>query len=257
MGEASNDDPRIIRIDRPSDLALEAAAVVANLASAFETTTIPGLGQVVGSVLGAVLGGWAIDRKFDRVIAAMDQFRWDLDEAKASLTEVQRTYLRSDQFEELLEVTLRHVSVEPSQEKRNLYGVFLRTLARNPGEWDEARLTEGLISQIDMPGLVLVTAVAALARGAMKPVTLSSRPSTRVYGADVSISDIIERPEEIAAYREVPFSWPVVQEWGHRLREMRVIGYQSTDARGGFGGMYLSDLGFMLAKWIAAGRSGS
>lgn len=251
----ANDDAKIVRPDRAGDLALKAAAVVANFAAAFDTTAIPGLGQVVSAALGAVLGGWASDRQVDRLVAALDELRWDLDETRASLTEVQRSYLRSDQFEELLEMTLRHLSTEPSQEKRRLYGMFLRTLARTPGEWDEARLIEGLISQIDMPGLVLVTALAALAKGPMKTVTLSSRPTTRVYAADVSIGDIIERPEEIAPYREVPFSWPVVQEWAHRLREMRVLGYQSSDGRGGFGGMYLSDLGFMLAKWIDGGRS--
>jgi hypothetical protein len=246
------DDAKIVPPDRASDLALQAAAAVANLASAFDATTIPGLGAMIGSVAGAVLGGWAVDRKFDRVVAALDQLRYDFDEAKAGLTEVQRTYLRSDQFAELLEVTLRHVSTEPSQEKREIYGAFLRALVRNPGQWDEARLTSDLIAEIDMPGLVLVTAMAALAGKPMKVVTLSSRPSSRVYEGDLSIGNIIERPEEIATYRDVPFSWPVLEEWTHRLREMRVLGYQSSDARGGFGGVHLTELGFMVARWITA-----
>jgi len=104
-------------------------------------------------------------------------------------------------------------------------------------------MTSSLISQIDMPGLVLVAAL--------------SKSPAGVYDADVSIGDIIERPEEIATYQEIPFPWPVVQEWAHRLREMRLLGSQSSDGRGGFGGLYLTELGFMLAGWTASASPAS
>ena len=116
-------------------------------------------------------------------------------------------------------------------------------------------MTSNLISQIDMPGLVLVAALSKSPAG--KVSTLSSRPSPRVYVADVSIGDIIERPEEIATYQEIPFPWPVVQEGAHRLREMRLLGSQSSDGRGGFGGLYLTELGFMLAGWTASASPAS
>ncbi len=99
-----------------------------------------------------------------------------------------------------------------------------------------------------MPGLVLV---AALSKNPANLSTISSRPTTRVYDGDVSIASVIDRPEEVAPYREIPFSWPVVGEWTHRLGELRLLGYQSIDARGGFGSVYLTELGLMLARWTA------
>jgi hypothetical protein len=49
--------------------------------------------------------------------------------------------------------------------------------------------------------------------------------------------------------------WPVVEEWTHRLREKRLIGFSSTDARGGIGGVFMTELGKMLVEWTIGERA--
>lgn len=130
---ARSEDSSIVPPDDPRDLALDTASVLANLVTVLDFK-VPGL----GSALGALLGGWAGERKRQRVIEVLDRLRWDLEETKAALDDVQREYLRTDEFEELLEKTLRQAGEERSEEKRRFYGAFLKGLILSPGQpYDE------------------------------------------------------------------------------------------------------------------------
>jgi hypothetical protein len=130
---ARSEGSSIVPPDDRKDLALDTASVLANLVTVLDAK-VPGL----GSALGALLGGWAAERKRRRVIEVLDNLRWDLGETRAELSDVQRQYLRTDEFEELLEKTLRQAGEEHSDEKRRLYGAFLKGLILSPGQpYDE------------------------------------------------------------------------------------------------------------------------
>lgn len=127
------DDRDIVPEDRPSDLALDTGAVLANLVPVLDTA-VPGL----GSALGAVLGGWVNERRRQRIVEVLDTLRWDLEEARATIRDVQRDYVRSEGFEELLGRTLRQVADERDGGKRRIYGRFLAGAISSPGEtYDE------------------------------------------------------------------------------------------------------------------------
>lgn len=133
MTSGMADDPDIVPEDKPSDLALDAGAVLANLVPVLDTA-VPGL----GSALGAVLGGWVNERRRQRIVEVLDKLRWDLEEARATIRDVQRDYVRSDDFEELLGRTLRQVADERDERKRTIYGRFLAGAISIPGEpYDE------------------------------------------------------------------------------------------------------------------------
>ena len=48
----------------------------------------------------------------------------------------------------------------------------------------------------------------------------------------------------------IPYQWPVVEYWARWLRENRLIGYASHDARGGFGDVAVAELGAFLLRWV-------
>jgi hypothetical protein len=128
-----DDDPDIVPEDRPSDLVLDAGAVLANLMPALDNA-VPGL----GFALGTVLGGWVNERRRQRIVEVLDKVRWDLEEAKATIRDVQREYVRSEDFEELLARTLRQAADERDEQKRTIYGRFLAGTIASPGEpYDE------------------------------------------------------------------------------------------------------------------------
>jgi len=55
------------------------------------------------------------------------------------------------------------------------------------------------------------------------------------------------KPTEV--FHLINYDWPVVEEWTIRLREKRIVGLSSSDARGGFGGLQLTDLGRSVVEW--------
>lgn len=155
----------------------------------------------------------------------------------------------SEAFANLAESSAPALSRAVQEEKRARFRDLLINAAPLPPDgaaWEETMMVSGLLSQIDAPGLAVV---AALSRNPTNRSTVTALPSVRVYDADTSVAEIRERSEELGQYHVIPFAWPIVEEWTHRLREMRLLGYQSSDARGGFGTVYLSDLGFMVVRW--------
>jgi len=116
---------------KPEELAAElvpatkeerALDVAAALASA-----VPWLGGPVSQVL----SGMSIERKMDRVKEVLDGLAQDLEGFHSDVSE---NYVRSDEFPEMLERTLRQVADERNEEKRRIYRQFLRRAIEAPGE---------------------------------------------------------------------------------------------------------------------------
>ncbi len=89
----------------------------------------------IGGPVSAVLGGISIGRKFSRVKEVLEGLASDLAELHSEKSE---KYVNTEDFEELLEQTLKRVSEERSEEKRRIYRAFLTNAIESPGEsYDE------------------------------------------------------------------------------------------------------------------------
>ena len=97
----------------PSDETDKAIATVSTLAS-----FIP----CVGGAVSNVLSGHSQQRKFNRVQEVLDGLAARLDDLKSKVNE---EYVRTEDFEELLEQTLRKAADERNAEIRDLYARFL------------------------------------------------------------------------------------------------------------------------------------
>jgi hypothetical protein len=112
-----------LAVSTRSEEALDVAAAVTSLA--------PWLGGPVSQVL----SGMSIGRKMGRVKEMLDGLASDLQSLRS---EVSERYVRTDEFQELLERTLRAVADERSEEKRRIYRAFLAGTIRTPEEaYDE------------------------------------------------------------------------------------------------------------------------
>lgn len=104
----------------------DAARDYLDLAAIF-TSAIPVLGGAVSNVL----GGWSQNRRFQRIREVLEQLDRSLRQVRESIRE---DYIRSDEFEDLLDQTLRRVAAERHEAKRRLYAAFLAGAVTNPGE---------------------------------------------------------------------------------------------------------------------------
>ncbi len=111
--------PDFVPENTRTDQALELAGVV--------TAVIPWL----GGPLSAVLGGMSFGRKIDRVKEVVNGIVADLHEFKSEASE---KYVQTDEFQDLLEATLRRASEERNEEKRRVYRDFVVNVIRHPGE---------------------------------------------------------------------------------------------------------------------------
>jgi hypothetical protein len=108
-----------LMVSTRSETALDVVAAVASLA--------PWLGGPVSQVL----SGMSLARKMERVKEMLDGLAADLQDFR---TDVSENYVRTDEFHELLERTLRSAADERNGEKRRIYREFLGGAIRTPGE---------------------------------------------------------------------------------------------------------------------------
>jgi len=106
-----------------AETALDLAAVV--------TSAVPWIGGPVS----AVLSGQSFGRKLDRVREALTGV---VDDLRAFKSEASEAYVKTEEFEELLENVLRRTAEERNEEKRRLYRAFLTGAIKTVGpSYDE------------------------------------------------------------------------------------------------------------------------
>lgn len=85
--------------------------------------------------MSVVLSGMSLSRKLDRVREVIGSLGARLEGLES---EASKEYVRTEDFEELLEKTLRQAAEERSEEKRRIYALFLAGAVESPGEpYDE------------------------------------------------------------------------------------------------------------------------
>jgi hypothetical protein len=97
---------------------LDVAATVASL--------VPSIGGPVASILSGISGG----RKEQRILEVIQGVSDDLRDFHSDVAE---KYVKTEDFEELLENTLRRAAQERTEEKRRLYRNILTKAIKNPG----------------------------------------------------------------------------------------------------------------------------
>ena len=95
--------------------------------ASFVSSAVPWIGGPVSNVLGGISTG----RKIQRVNDLLHEFSDDLRDFKS---EVSEEYVKTEDFEDLLEQTLRRTSEERNEEKRNILKSFLVDAVKSPGE---------------------------------------------------------------------------------------------------------------------------
>jgi hypothetical protein len=98
--------------ERAGDLALDASAVLANVAN-----VVPVVGPVLAGAVSNVLRGWSLQRKLDRINETLLELAIRLTDLRV---DVREDYVRSDEFEDLMDQTLRRVGNERHTEKRRV-----------------------------------------------------------------------------------------------------------------------------------------
>ena len=93
----------------------------------FVSSAVPWVGGPVSNVL----GGISTTRKIKRVNDLLHEFTEDLRNFKS---EVSEEYVKTEDFEDLLEQTLRRTSEERNEEKRKILKAFLVEAVKSPGE---------------------------------------------------------------------------------------------------------------------------
>lgn len=117
--------------DKPDLIPATASAETTLDVAAFVASAVPWIGGPVSSVL----SGISMGRKFSRVREVLEGLASDLAELHSEKSE---KYVNTEDFEELLEQTLKRASEERSEEKRRIYRAFLTNAIESPGEsYDE------------------------------------------------------------------------------------------------------------------------
>ncbi len=115
-----NDDKKeLIPASTKKETALNIAALI--------SSAVPWIGGPVSNVLGGMSSG----RKLGRVREVLESLANDLSEVK---TDVSENYVKTEEFEDILEQTLKRAGEERNEEKRHLYKAFLTDAIKSPGE---------------------------------------------------------------------------------------------------------------------------
>ncbi|MEK6261993.1 MAG: HNH endonuclease [Planctomycetota bacterium] len=127
------------------------------------------------------------------------------------------------------------------------------TLTEPSGDDDDAVLDAfalGILVKMDDPSLAVLAALAACPEAAninfahdpVPNVNLVSLPRPQVIVGDFDW----DNPREVGV--RVAWPWPILKECILGLRQQRLLHFHSSHARGGFGNIYLSELGQTLVR---------
>jgi hypothetical protein len=193
-----------------------------------------------GGPLSQVLFGPLTEMRFKRIEKTLSEVALALEENGKDSASA----MSGEEFVTLLESALPELGRSTNEHQRKRYRDLLLKASQiepNSELWQDANLCATLLSEIHPPGLVIL---GALARSAVSQNTLVSRPEVRLYEGQVDPAQLNGK------FVQIPYEWTVIQEWMYRLKEKRLLGIGSADARGGFGGVTLSELGRFFVNWV-------
>jgi flagellar biosynthesis chaperone FliJ len=130
----------------------DAAGDYADLAALF-MSAVP----VVGGAVSMVLSGWSAERRYQRIREVLGGLARDLAHFKG---QVREEYVRSDEFVDLLDQTLRRVATERNEAKRRLYrGLLLGAVTSEKESYDEQLHTLRVIDSLQAAHIAVLRAI--------------------------------------------------------------------------------------------------
>jgi hypothetical protein len=181
MVDKKQDDAiaRLENHDR-TESALEIGAAVAS--------AVPWLGGAISNYI----SGHANDRKFHRVGEELKKLA---DDMKRVESETARDYVKTDEFEDLLDLTMQKIAHERVEEKRKMYRAFLANTAASPGEpWPEKQKIVATLEAVQPEHLRLLKALLQEPRRDLSPMAIGSISGTIRERAP----EIVPRLDELA-----------------------------------------------------------
>ena len=122
--------------------------------AAFVSSVVPWIGGPVSNVL----GGLSFGRKMNRVCEVLEGLTSDLKEFKSDVSE---EYVRTEDFEDILEQSLKRVAEERNEGKRNMYRAFLTDAVESPGEtYDEQLRFLRTLEELQPDHLLVLSALS-------------------------------------------------------------------------------------------------
>jgi hypothetical protein len=199
----------------------------------------------MGGSLSQFIFGPLTELRFKRIEQTLSEVAAELD-VRGAFSSV-----ANEDFATLLESVLPDLGRSTNEERRQRYrDLLIKSAQLQPGSvlWQDATLCAGLLRDIEPPGLAVL---GALAKSPNPQNTIFSKPSPRLYTSEVDFA------EPKGDFILLPYQWILIDEWVVRLREKRLVGLSSRDARGGFGGVYLTDLGRFFIEWVMEKPTGT
>jgi hypothetical protein len=130
----------------PAETALDIASTLTNF--------VPWIGGAVSNVL----GGLSVGRKLNRVNEVLEGLANDL---RGFKSEVSERYVKTEEFEELLENVLRKAAEERNEQKRRLLGTFLVEAIKHPvPSYDEQKSILRLLDDVEPAHMLILRALA-------------------------------------------------------------------------------------------------
>jgi len=119
INSVEDESKEILPASTEKEIILDVAAVVS------------GIAPWVGGPVSAVLSGMSISRKMGRIKEVILNMA---DKIQGLESEVSKDYVKTEEFQELLEKTLKQVADERNDEKRKAYAAFLAGDIKSPME---------------------------------------------------------------------------------------------------------------------------
>jgi hypothetical protein len=172
--------------------------------------------------------------------------------------------VRTEEFGRLLERLIPSVARATNEDKRaRLRDLLVNAASLESGDrrWEEAGLARDIVESLEGPALAILAALgrtpeAYLPRRGAVPVPnvqILSQPVPQVLARSFGWSR--DEWEGLGLEGiELAYRWDVLEEWIIRLKERRLLLFHTGDARGGFGGVYLTGLGEMVVTWATQGH---
>lgn len=111
----------------------------------------------LGGPVSAILGGYVTKRKFERMEEVINELAEDL---KDYQNEASQNFVKTDDFEDLLDDTLRKVACERNDEKRRLFkNMLLKTIKDCDSNYDEHQRILRIIEQLQGDHILLLKAI--------------------------------------------------------------------------------------------------